>query len=597
MGLNAGTLTAQIISVNGATLGTPVDVTAGGSTEALLAAAFPNGTGGIGEPGEVESEDTFTVRITATVTETVATNPVSVQYGDTPPNDNSAATQNQSASNGLADVNTLDVADGLSGEPAGAPVNGEREAAAFLRTNLSTQVRNVALLTVEKTRLTQTINNPASATDDQLLYRLDATVESTSANGGFQPAALEGTNISVDGTPGTYVLISDAVPVGTVIDSAFDINANLPAGWVAVYTTDPTTTPAPTATWTSAAAVAPFIPNTATRVGFVYDTVANGVIPLGGSTQTATPDLLNDPGLFFRVITSGLPASGDSVNNIAQGFGETQNDPTNEIIYDESGDQKPNNFNDDNTPPDPTGSNFNPAIDDGVADPATDGTDPGNDNTGTGPKGEDNVVVVTPVAPPSLGLFNGPDQAPQAIGPTTDQDDFTNQSTPENGGDPAPELFNNTVNNPPTNSSQIDNVTLRPIRPSFASGATPGAEDYGVDTDIPDGTVVTITNDAGTVSAVYDYTAAGGFVLNPGLSTGLGGTLNNFEDFAVNIGTLPLGGSTDYTVTVDLPPGTPELTRVSIPIVAILKTPKILDLTPLLIRYLTSPSIAFTPAL
>ena len=79
----------------------------------------------------------------------------------------------------------------------------------------------------------------------------------------------------------------------------------------------------------------------------------------------------------------------------------------------------PSNFNDDGS----RGSNT-PTT--GVAVPGTDGTDTASNNTGTGPGGEDNVYTVAPAGI----VLNGPNGQPAATGPTGNNDDFTNLSTP-----------------------------------------------------------------------------------------------------------------------------------------------------------------------
>jgi hypothetical protein len=74
--------------------------------------------------------------------------------------------------------------------------------------------------------------------------------------------------------------------------------------------------------------------------------------------------------------------------------------------------------------------------------------------------------------------------------------------------------------------------------------------------DIPDGTRVTIT--FGTQIAVYDYTAAGGYVFNAGLSSGLplGSTSILVNALAPNV-------LNNYTVSLDLP-SAPQNTLLSV---------------------------------
>ena len=85
------------------------------------------------------------------------------------------------------------------------------------------------------------------------------------------------------------------------------------------------------------------------------------------------------------------------------------------------------------------------------------------------------------------------------------------------------------------------------------------AGDYGLDADLPDNTTVTIT--FGGQSAEYNYTAAGGFafVTSTGSPTAGG---------PVVVGRLDPGDTESYTVTVDLPAGTPQVRGYGIPIAA-----------------------------
>ncbi|MFN5729274.1 MAG: hypothetical protein ACK48D_21665, partial [Pseudanabaena sp.] len=192
--------------------------------------------------------------------------------------------------------------------------------------------------------------------------------------------------------------------------------------------------------------------------------------------------------------------------------------------------------------------------------PATQSTDPNNNNTGTGPGGEVNIFPIVPAG----GILNGPNNVPGAIGPsTTNQDDFTNRSTgltaPESvpgqvvAYDPPPIIFNNTFQNPPSNTTNLDTVRLLPLPPSDLSVPLASRQPNG---DIPDGTRVTIT--FGTQIAVYDYTAAGGYTFVPLASSGLpsGSTSILVDALAPNV-------LNNYTVSLDLPPG-PQNTLLSV---------------------------------
>jgi hypothetical protein len=410
----------------------------------------------------------------------------------------------------------------------------------------------------------------ADVTDDMITYSLELEVESNSPDpANFAPAALEGTTLtSLDGNPAVRILVSDAIPEGTVFDSVDTFN--LPAGWIPVYT-NTIGGDALAATWTTTLPATGAI----TRVGFVYDPSADGPIGVG---DTVT-------GLNFTVVTSDLPSSGGIIENIAQVFGTTEGgDPTDpdQIIYDESGDQDPNNF-EGAVPPDPSGSDYDPLVDTGIPDPLADNNndnqpddttdvDTGNDNTGTGPDGEINVVSVTPVAVADDGIFNGTEGDSDAVGPTSDDDDFTNLSTTVPAGlapgdlfDPDAVTFDNTLSNPLPTTTLVD-VTIEPLSPSeavFASDPLDPTNQVSYpfgDGDIPNLTEVTIeyagdpARGIPAQSATYVYDAATGTF--------------NTSDTPVNVGDLAPGVEIDYTVTIDLPAGTEQLDSVPVPIVA-----------------------------
>ncbi|MFN5727032.1 MAG: hypothetical protein ACK48D_09955, partial [Pseudanabaena sp.] len=410
------------------------------------------------------------VRVVGTVTAAAAGAPVSVRLGDTGLNDNSAGTQNQPDS-GLEpplvgvdgtnanEVRTVNV--GLD-----APVNGEREASAIQATTVATAVRNIALATVLKARTAYSPGLTNAVIDDLLTYRLNLRVATTSPNPAqFTPTSLEGTLVNVDGANQPRILVSDVIPVGTRIDETFNAAANLPAGWQAVYQYTATaagTIPIvaagglPAAAWLTTAPTDVTAP-TVVRVGYIF----TGTLAPGFSTELVAN------AFQFRVITVGLPpATGGVINNIAQVFGETVGDPTNRVVYDESGDQNPNNF-EGAIPPAPEGSLFTPngpTPDNGVPNPAVQDTDNNNNNTGTGPGGEVNIFPIVPTG----GILNGPNNVPGAIGRTDNNDDFTNRSTgltaPQSiPGEPAavlfdppPIIFNNTFQNPPSNTTNLD---------------------------------------------------------------------------------------------------------------------------------------------
>ncbi len=107
---------------------TPTDITP---------AAVPSGgtdTGnitGLPDNGSIAPGGSITIRVPIKVNAGLADGDVvTAIMGDTPPNDNSAATQNQDFVAGTNDVITQDNPDGTPGEADGQPVNGVREASA-----------------------------------------------------------------------------------------------------------------------------------------------------------------------------------------------------------------------------------------------------------------------------------------------------------------------------------------------------------------------------------------------------------------------------------------------------------------------------------
>lgn len=552
-GGTAGTL--QVVAINGVTLTTPVSVPATGFTDdaafvTAVAAQIP------GFAGSFAAGSSIQVRVPVTVTDTAAGSPITVQLGNTPSN-----AQNQPWDlTDSDDVRTADNSGTANGDINLSPVNGEREASSSQSTTLATAITTRALATVLNTRAA--VNPQTTAvTDDLITYRLDLRVESSSPNPAFTPGTLEGTTISLDGSSQTRILVSDVVPAGTAVDPTFII-PTAPAGWQPVYSTSATATPNdainPAETQWISVPAGGTIPVGATRVGFVF----TGTLAPGSTTTT------NPNGFQFRVVTSGLLTAGGNVSNLAQSFGETLNDAADTVNYDESGDNKPNNFNDDNTSTDPTGAgSFDPTVDNGVADPATQGTDASNNNTGTGPDGEVNVLAI---APPG-SIFSGPLNQPGATGPGgSTQNDFTNKSAtdlPLNSQatfDPALVTFSSTVSNP--GNTTLNNVVLRPIAPSQADFVADGIAanqidrntGFGIDTDLPIGTTVTIDPDgAGALFATYTWD---------------GTTFNLTSGAHIVLASLGATSSLNYTVAVDLPAGTPQALAFPVPIVSFVDT-------------------------
>ncbi|MGD1900348.1 MAG: beta strand repeat-containing protein [Phormidesmis sp.] len=534
--------------------------------------------------GPVVADGTFTVRITMDVTAPNTGDPVSVQFGDTSDNNTAPADGSQNQQNirddsdpaaNPADVRTINIG-------PDAPVNGEREAANFRQEQIDTAPSTaLAQATVLKTSTYSDSGTNTNGNDDTIAYGLTFNVGNQTI-AGLAAGSLEGTDISVDRGTGAVtenrVLVSDVIPANTVFDSATTPTA--PANWEVVYSTDdPVTTGnnALQSTWTT---TQPATASDIKRIGFIYNAEA---APAGNGAIAPGTSFTN---FGFSVITSGIPASTDGsfvVANIAQAFGETEGDTGNTIVFDESGDQNFNNYADGVTPT-TTATTFNPATDDGIANPldpeqnlnANDGLDTDPDSTSNG---ESNVVPITVApAPTANTLVNGPVNTASAIGPTDNNDDFTNVAVAlptvdvgpldSTGGNPDAITITNTVQNPATAPVQLDTVTLVPLSATDAktaadalvvAPATAGG-DYGANTDLPNGTVVTIA--FGTQSAQYTYNSTTGSFGTP-VSTN-----TPQPNGPVVVGSLAIGAFENYTVTIDLPAGTPQIRGYAVPVVA-----------------------------
>jgi hypothetical protein len=455
--------------------------------------------GGLDSPS-VPVNGTVLVRVPVTVQPGAQPNDIiTVTLGNTPGN-----AQNQLLQSDGGDVFTVDNANGdATGEVDGAPVNGSREASATQQITVNSTIKTYSLATLLKTKIAYSTNNTNQINDDLLTYGLSLRVESSDPTGNsITTAPLVGSTININTPPSDRILISDAIPLGTVLAAV----PTAPPGWIPVYSTlvaeDPasSSTKANAATWTT---IAPSDLTTVKRVGFVNNPdVITSVAP--GTTVI---------GFSIQVRTTGAPntAGNDSfiVDNIAQVFGKTPG--TNAPVYDESGDSNPSNFADngnwlDGTKNPPTSAtNLTPLISDGYINDPTDrtntGIDPGNNNTGsdgganTG-GGEANSFTITEQS--NLAVLNGPQNAPDAVGPTDNNDDFTNKSSlipagtaPGSKVDPQSVGFTNTVRN---NGLNAGNITIEPTTPANKL-------------DLPDGTKVTITYNGTSAVYTYDQTA------------------------------------------------------------------------------------------
>jgi hypothetical protein len=487
----------------------------------------------------------ITVRVRGTIPIGTAPGaPVTVQLGNTAPNDNSTLTQNQPITASAGDVTTS------GNNPVGGapPVNGQREAAATRTVTVGSTVQNVALATILKSRAS-VVPNTVATNDDQITYRLDMRVESTSPNINFTPTNLVGTAVNgLGATP--RILVSDAVPLQTTYNPGSVV---APPGWTPVFSTTAvaqTDNVLTTPTWSL---VQPANP---TRIGFIY--TGGTSLPPGYTTAT------DAQGFRFTVTTTGLPPAGGQINNLAQVFGQTQGDATNRIVYDESGDQNPNNFSGagGTIPPAPQGTNYAPGAGGGptgagggLADPTVHGSDNNNNNSGidsglpggngtavTG--GEDNIISITP----TVGLINGPNTQANATGPSNNTDDFTNLAAPLTAPQSVPGTtttaptvitFNNTYQN--SSPTQIDNVRLFPLAPNDPTATNPTGRAAA---DIPTGTTVRIQVPAVGANPAQDVT----FTYNGTAYTQTAGA-------PVLMQAIAPGQNVGYTVTLTLPVG------------------------------------------
>lgn len=493
----------------------------------------------------VASGDSIIVKIEGNVTATAAGAPVEVQLGNTGSNDDPnnplADTQNQpDDADTEGAVDEVYTSNSTNATVGGNPANGQREASSVNQVLLGANKR--ALAQIRKTN--SGINDNGTGgdiTDDSVTYNLELEVQQTTPNSLFTPADLEGRDFTgqiadgaTSGVPGdlsNIILMADVIPENTTLDTTTN-TPTAPPNWIVVYSgDDPTTTQADEASWNTD-------PSTITdieRIGYIYDARQTG-----GNNKIATGTIVT--GFNFTVeIDGSVTADSLSIANIAQLFGSTDDGAAGVTdtgnIFDESGDPNPSNFNDDGS----VGPDEDDPESDGVPDPANHGTDADNDNTGQGPGGEDNVIVVS-----QDGLIlNGPDGFPGATGTVfatgpDNNHDFQNASAPTPGDpspgdtyDPDPITLTNTLSNP--GGSDLSDVLLQPIAPEdFSLG--------GTNTDLPNNTVVTVNFSGQIAEYTYDQT---------------NGQFNLTDGTPIVIPTLASGVSADYTVQVDLPTNTP----------------------------------------
>lgn len=509
----------QVVAVNGTTLGTPINIPNGGATTSAL---------GIGTSGSISpnpgtgNTGTVTVRVPITALTSAASGQITtVALGNTTPVNG----QNQDRTVGNInpnDVYTQDNPDGTTGETAGTPNNGVREAMATSST-ISIGARPQAFATILKANSGYNNNGTSNVlTDDTLTYGLALKIEDpTTPPAGLVTADLNATSINLDGINVNRVLVADAIPAGTQLSAAAPI---APTGWTVVYSISPTTINANQANWVTTRPASGI-----TRVGFV----AVGAIAKGTTVS----------GFSFSVIPLASFAGGQ-IANIAQVFGQSQVGASNQIVYDESGDQTPNNGLEGNNPDPISGgaATTNGGINNGVANPATDGIDPGTGtnptaadtnqgvDTGTGagtkPGGGEATVYNIAVAP-----LNGPNNQPGAVGPTDNNDDFTNKSLVPPAGIPPTTVLTDAQTPPVTFTNTVQNTSgsSQPIFLLPTPPATPG--------DLPNGTIVTIDPDGLGSATPVTFTYNG----------------TSFTGGAAPSITIPAGQTANYTVTINLP--------------------------------------------
>jgi hypothetical protein len=530
------------------------------------------------------------VKVTGIVTATAAGAPIEVRLGDTgsntDPNDPIADTQNQfdhgTGSDELTADNEVRTEEPTATTPGGTLNPDEQKEASsveqvFLGSN------PLAMTKIQKKRVINAgfavdtdsdsntpdvlVNEDTPLDNNVITYELDLEVLTTTPNSLFTPGKLEGRDFTgrMPGSitdPTNLVLVSDAIPVGTHLNSFPESFTDSDGRtWTPVYSVSPEPAAvtdenlaADNIEWVAEVDVTSLA--NVTRVGWVYDANSAQDVIAPGATIT---------GFTFDVVTDGLDLEdGGTVANIAQVFGRTYDgDPDGDPdthegkkIFDESGDQDPSNFSGTNPGPSETASGST-----GIANPAGHGIDSDNNNNATSsdpasPGGEDNVITIGKAG----DLLNGPDGKPAATGNVfiTDPDnnhDFQNKGisnfnsadcSDENGDnvqhdkdcvlDPEPVVFNNTLSNPGGND--LKDVLLQPINPGFNSFG-------GDDDNLPENTKVTIN--LGTKQAIYTY-KSNKFVLDTGTSAN--------PSQAIRIPTLAAGVPLDYTVTIDLPSGT-----------------------------------------
>jgi hypothetical protein len=495
-----------------------VDVPAGGFTSGGM---VPNGK--------------LPVRVVVLVNDAIGDLPVTL--GKTVGSINPTQTQNQLRTDNPEDIYTIDVADGAVGEYDGQPGNGTREAQA-------TQTFKVGATPEALAKVTLEIKQPFNPADNTINFGLSLNVADTLPPNvsNISPTDLTGTSISIDGQPKIGILISDAIPLGTKFVAAVTPDST----WVPIYfyssTPISSTEQANAVTWSTTPPDANTAPNVR-RVGFFRSDYR---MPKG-STATG-----------FEVKVEVTDFTRTQIYNIAQVFGTQPQIPNNpadktpstKLIFDESGDSQPNNYNDDGTPG-VKDVNQQPLLYPGILDTTVPANDPrspnriGPDTSKNSPDGEFLLVPFKIAAPPALK--NGPREQPTAVGPTNDNDDFTNKSTPIGSLNGATNLPLVTFTNTVLNSSDLArDIKILP--------------QVTVANDLPNGTIVTLLDPAdANLTAAFSYQNG---IFTPVANSPATLVLKNVAASATK----------NYTVQVSLPAATPAVKGYPVKLLAFIDT-------------------------
>ncbi len=476
------------------------------------------------------------VRVVVQINDAIGDLPVTL--GKTAGSINPTQTQNQLRIDNPEDIYTVDVADGAIGEYDGLPSNGTREAQA-------TQTLKIGATPEALTTINLEIKQPFNPADNSINFGLSLNVADTLPPKltGISPTDLTGTSASIDGQPKVGILISNAIPLGTKFIAAVTPDTT----WVPIYfyssTSIGSTDAANNVAWSTTAPDA----NTALnvrRVGFFR----NDYRMPKGTTATG-----------FEVKVEVTDFSRTEIYNIAQVFGTQPQNPNNsadktpstKLIFDESGDSLPNNYNDDGTAG-VKDTDQQPILYPGILDATVPPNDPrspvriGSASNSTGsPDGEFLLISFKAAAPPALK--NGPREQPTAVGATNDNDDFTNKSTPIGNVANALTLPLVTFTNTVLNSSDLSRDIK--VLPQVALA-----------TDLPDGTVVTLLNPAdANLTAAFNYKNG---VFTPITNSPATLVLKNVAPSATK----------NYTVQVSLPSGTAAVKGFPVKLLAFIDT-------------------------